>query len=224
MGLHHTSGADPAGPLVSEVAETSPPAAAPVSSVSWMTEMPVLQGASVTLRELRPSDAPTLLAMLGSGEAARFVSTPPGCLEAVERFIAWTAGEREQGNHACFGIVPHGETNAVGIIQFILSERHFRTAEWGFGLGPAYWGRGLFTEAAQLALDFAFDVVRINRIEARVAVRNGRGNGALRKLGAVQEGILRRSFLKDGEYLDQVMWAILASDRARVKAPAARVH
>jgi RimJ/RimL family protein N-acetyltransferase len=44
-------------------------------------------------------------------------------------------------------------------------------------------------------------------------VQNGRGNGALRKVGAVQEGVLRRSFLRDGHYMDQALWAILAEDR-----------
>jgi RimJ/RimL family protein N-acetyltransferase len=43
-------------------------------------------------------------------------------------------------------------------------------------------------------------------------VSNGRGNGALRKLGAVEEGILRRSFLRHGRYHDQVLWAILADE------------
>ena len=47
---------------------------------------------------------------------------------------------------------------------------------------------------------------------ARASVANGRGNGALRKLGAVQEGILRRSFLRDGRYHDQVLWSVLAED------------
>lgn len=39
-----------------------------------------------------------------------------------------------------------------------------------------------------------------------------RGNGALRKIGAVQEGVLRRSFLRHGQYQDQVLWSILAED------------
>jgi len=43
-------------------------------------------------------------------------------------------------------------------------------------------------------------------------VANGRGNGALRKIGAVQEGLLRRSFLRNGQHYDQVLWGILADD------------
>jgi RimJ/RimL family protein N-acetyltransferase len=56
--------------------------------------------------------------------------------------------------------------------------------------------------------------VGVHRLEARAAVKNGRGNGALRKMGAVQEGVLRRSFLKNGEYHDQVLWSILDEDWA----------
>ena len=59
---------------------------------------------------------------------------------------------------------------------------------------------------------FAFDTVGVHRLEARAAVKNGRGNGALRKVGAVQEGLLRKSFQKDGEYLDQALWTILDED------------
>ena len=61
-------------------------------------------------------------------------------------------------------------------------------------------------------MNFAFETVGVHRLEARAALRNGRGNGALRKIGAVQEGVLRKSFLKNGEYLDQMLWTILDED------------
>ena len=73
----------------------------------------------------------------------------------------------------------------------------------------------MFVDGAQLVVDFAFDVLGAHRLEARAAVTNGRGNGALRKLGAVQEGVLRRSFLRNGEYLDQALWTILADEWLR---------
>jgi RimJ/RimL family protein N-acetyltransferase len=61
-------------------------------------------------------------------------------------------------------------------------------------------------------LQFAFETIGVHRLEARAAVQNGRGNGALRKVGAVCEGVLRRSFLRNGQYMDQALWAILADD------------
>lgn len=184
----------------------------------WRRGLPVLQGRSLTLRELRISDAPALLAMLGSEEVARFISPPPASVDGFERFIRWAHLEREAGRYVCFAVVPNGMDTAVGIFQVRALEPGFGTAEWGFALGSAFWGQGFFMEGADLILDFAFDVLGVHRLEARAAVRNGRGNGALRKLGAVQEGILHRSLLRNGEYLDQVLWAILDSDRAPAHA------
>jgi RimJ/RimL family protein N-acetyltransferase len=76
----------------------------------------------------------------------------------------------------------------------------------------------LFVQGAGLVMEFAFDVDGAHRLEARSAVQNRRGNGALRKIGAVQEGILRKSFLRGGKYLDQALWAILEEDWYRSKA------
>ena len=133
------------------------------------------------------------------------------------------ASRAQAGNYACFAIVPQGMTTAIGIFQVRSLEPGFGTAEWGFAMGSQFWGTGMFTEGARLVLDFAFDVIGAQRLEARAAVANGRGNGALRKIGAVQEGVLRRSFLRHGQHHDQVLWGILAEDwRLQRVAPAAR--
>jgi RimJ/RimL family protein N-acetyltransferase len=55
-----------------------------------------------------------------------------------------------------------------------------------------------------------------------VPVQNGRANGALRKLGAVEEGVLRRSARRGGEYCDQVLWSLLKDDWAARSVPAGR--
>ena len=178
----------------------------------WKSALPVLTAGSITLRELRPGDAGSLFAMLTTEEVARFISPPPTTVEGFERFIAWTQKEREAGNYVCFGIVPHGMDQAIGLFQVRQLEPGFATAEWGFAMGSAYWGSGMFLDGAQIVVDFAFQVLGVHRLEARAAVKNGRGNGALRKVGATQEGLLRRSFLRNGEYLDQTLWTILASD------------
>ena len=179
---------------------------------NWRDALPVLAASTFTLRELRLEDAPALLAMLTTEEVARFISPPPTTVEGFERFIIWAQRERMAGNYACFAVVPNGMTTAVGIFQVRSLEPGFGTAEWGFAMGSQFWGSGIFLEGARLVLDFAFDVVGAQRLEARAAVANGRGNGALRKLGAVQEGLLRRSFLRNGQHHDQVLWGILADD------------
>jgi RimJ/RimL family protein N-acetyltransferase len=189
-----------------------PPVRPLVSGVSWRRALPALTGEMATLRELRTSDAAALLAMLSTQEVSRFISPPPTTVRGFERFIAWARGERAAGRYACFAVVPHGTDTAVGIFQIRQTEPGFETAEWGVALGSAFWGSGLFVDGATLVIDFAFDVIGCHRLEARAAVANGRGNGALRKIGAVQEGVLRRSFLRRAEYLDQALWTILDDD------------
>jgi ribosomal-protein-alanine N-acetyltransferase len=189
------------------------PAISSVVTTDWKTGLPVLTGTRITLRELRVSDAPSLFAMLTTEEVSRFISPPPTTVEGFERFIMWANGERAAGNYACFAIVPHGMDTAVGLFQVRQLEPGWGTAEWGFALGSAFWGTGMFSEGAELVLDFVFETIGVHRLEARAAVQNGRGNAALQKVGAVKEGVLRRSFLRNGQYMDQALWAILVEDR-----------
>jgi len=189
-------------------------ATGPVATVttSWRQGLPTLAAGQVVLRQLRTSDAASLFTLLTTEEVSRFISPPPSTVEGFERFIAWTERQRLAGAYACFAITVKGMDTAVGIFQLRELEPGFGTAEWGFALGSVYWGTGLFQSGAELLMQFAFETVGVHRLEARAAFRNGRGNGALRKIGAVQEGILRKSFLKNGEYLDQTLWTILDDD------------
>jgi len=184
----------------------------PVVSSDWRQRLPFLCGTRVVMRELRGSDAMSLFAMLNSEEVSRFISPPPSTIEGFERFIDWTLRQRIAGAYVCFAVTLSDDDTAIGLFQVRQLEAGFGTAEWGFALGSGYWGTGLFEEAAELVLDFSFETIGVHRLEARAAIRNGRGNGALRKLGAIQEGVLRKSFRKNGEYVDQALWSILADD------------
>jgi [ribosomal protein S5]-alanine N-acetyltransferase len=183
-----------------------------IVSSDWRTGLPVLTGAQVVLRDLRVTDAPSLFALLTTEEVSRFISPPPTTVEGFEKFIAWAHRQRRAGSYACFAVTLANDDTAIGIFQLRALEPGFGTAEWGFAIGSPYWGTGVFQDGAALIVSFAFEQVGVHRLEARAAVRNGRGNGALRKMGAVQEGVLRKSFLKNGEYLDQALWTILDED------------
>ncbi len=179
---------------------------------SWRQVMPVLSADGVILREVRLDDASSLLAMLATDDVSRFMSPLPPTLDSFGRFVAWNDEQRGAGQSVCFVVVPEGLGSPVGVFQMRSLEAAFVTAEWGFALGSPFWGSGLFTRAARLVLDFAFGTLGVRRLEARACAENRRGNGALRKLGATPEGVLRRSFLWHGKYHDQVLWSILDSD------------
>jgi len=198
------------------VTASDPVAALPLigttSPADWRAGLPVLRSLGFTLRELQAADAPFLVEHLTTEEVSRFISPPPTSVAGFERFIAWTHRERAAGRYACFAVVPDGQSHAVGLFQVrILSERD-GVAEWGFILGRAYWGTGLFLSGAQLVVEFAFEAMQLTRLEARASVANGRGNGALQKVGAIKEAHLSRSFQRHGKWHDQVLWGIVRDE------------
>jgi ribosomal-protein-alanine N-acetyltransferase len=118
-------------------------------------------------------------------------------------------------------------TTAVGLFQVRDLDAGFATAEWGFALGSGFWATGVFLDGARLVVDFVFDVLGARRLEARAAITNGRGNGALRKIGAVREVVVRKAILCDGEWVDQVLWSIVKSEWCEARADrksTVRVH
>jgi RimJ/RimL family protein N-acetyltransferase len=186
--------------------------------VDWRSGLPTLSGSMITLRELRATDAQDLLASLGTAEVTRLISPPPPTVDGFEKFIAWTNRQREAGKSIAYGVTLNGSDTVVGLFQIRSITPGFGVAEWGFALGSELWGTGIFADAARLVLDFGFDVLGVHRMEAKAAVQNGRGNGALQKLGAVQEAVLRRSFLRNGVYMDQAYWTILAATWREIRA------
>ena len=101
----------------------------------------------------------------------------------------------------------------MGLVQVRALDPAFETAEWECTLAPSARGTGVFIETARLVCGRSrSSTIGAHRLEARVQLQNGRANGALRKLGAVQEGILRRSARRRGEYVDQVLWSLLKDD------------
>ena len=105
-----------------------------------------------------------------------------------------------------------GFDTAIGLFQIRQVDLAFATAEWGFAIGSPFWGSGVFTDAAALVLQFVFETVGAHRLEARAVAQNGRGNGALLKVGAVQEGLLRRSLPRNGGAYDQILYGIVRDD------------
>ena len=190
-------------------------------STNWREALPVLQGRRIVMREPRPSDAAALYTVLSSEPVSRFITPPPRTVEAFEKYITWAREQRAGGQYVCFTIFTRETDTPIGMIHVRALAPGFGSADWGFALAREFWGSGIFAEAAELVLDFTFDVLNTHRLEARAAVCNARGNAAMKKLGASQEGILRQSFFLNGDYLDQAIWSLLREDwkkRQRAKA------
>jgi RimJ/RimL family protein N-acetyltransferase len=192
---------------------------------NWRTELPILTARIVTLREPVPQDLGPLVDLLSVADATQFGMDDQNTDVAVQRLIERAARDRAAGLSFTYAITTGATRPAVGLIQVRKIDPTFEVAEWECTVAPSARGTGIFVEAVRLVGSFAFGSAGARRLETRVLRENGRGNTALRKLGAVEEGILRRSIRRNGEYADQVLWSLLKEDwGAHWISTAPRVH
>jgi RimJ/RimL family protein N-acetyltransferase len=196
---------------------TSPAAAVPpratTPATNWREALPTLVRPALTLREPVLGDALALLTALPDGAMGLAVADPPpATVSGFERFIAQLQASRRSGLLACWVIVPADSDVPVGLIGVRAMDAQAAMVEGFAVVAEEFRGTPLFQTAGRMTLGCLFGAMRVHRVEFRIDVRNGRANGALRKLGATQEGLLRRARRSDGEFLDQVLWAIVATD------------
>lgn len=121
----------------------------------------------------------------------------------AEWWIRYAQGLKPETN---FAIDVGGE--AVGGIGLELHEDVERcAAEVGYWLSEAFWGRGIMTAALRAVTEYAFQEFQLTRVYALPYARNTASVKVLEKAGYRCEGVLRRSAIKDGVVLDQLMYA-----------------
>ena len=196
-----------------------------VTISDWRIELPLLVSRAVTLREPDARDVGALGDLLSLRDANRFGVDTTTTDHALQDFIARAQLARVSGESFMFAVTPGANRPLVGLMRVRRLDPSFDTGDCEATLMPSVRGTGAFLEAARLVASFAFRHVGVHRLEARVLLRNGRANGALDKLGAVREGILRRSARGGDGYFDQVLWSILKEDWTEQRVSASpRVH
>jgi RimJ/RimL family protein N-acetyltransferase len=197
----------------------------------WTDRLPPLHGRLTTLREVAAADVPTLFTLFSDPAVTTYMAPPPPTLAKFAGFVEWAHQQRAQGHGVCFGIVPEGMTAAVGILQVRLDPA-VSGAEWGFVLSAHFWSTGAFADAADALVEFAFTTMHIERLEARIALRNRRAQAAVQKLGARFESTLPSSSPQGIPRDPESVWALrehdwrnrTRSDRAPVPDAALRIR
>lgn len=103
--------------------------------------------------------------------------------------------------------ITDGQQLAGSIGVFRCDNIHFRTAEMGYYIGEAYWGKGIGTSAVKQACDYVFKNSDILRIFAEPFAYNTASCRVLEKAGFSFEGLLRKNAVKNGQVLDMKMYA-----------------
>ncbi len=125
----------------------------------------------------------------------------------------WIGTGSRMEERVAFAIVVDGE--AVGGIGLERSRDVYRgTAEVGYWLGEAYWGRGIAPQALLAVTEWAFATQDLVRLEAGVFEWNPASARVLEKAGYTLEARNRKAVTKDGRTIDRLLYARLRPERA----------
>ncbi len=177
------------------------------------TKSPVLETERLRLRLVELADAPVIQTLASDRAIAAYTLSIPhpypenGAVEFIQRVME----QRAQGHddHS-FCIIRQSDNEQIGMIG--IHPRHGYHAEIGYWIGVANWGQGYATEAVRRVIQFGFEYLHLQRIEARYFTDNPASARVMQKAGMTFEGIMRQHIVKWGQFVDLGIYSILRSE------------
>ena len=167
-----------------------------------------LESERVYLRPHEPDDADKMYTWFNNVKITRLTGEvyPLSREEAKERIEAWTKDK----NSLSLSVVTKADDKLIGTAGLINIDTVHRRAELAIIIGEeAYWSRGYGTETIKALLNYGFNRLNLNMVYLGVIDINERAIKAYKKVGFVQDGVIREKYLIDGKYCNCIMMSIL---------------
>ncbi|WP_367038387.1 GNAT family N-acetyltransferase [Streptomyces sp. Je 1-332] len=171
---------------------------------------PSLNTARLRLRPFTDADADHLFALHSNTHVMRYWDSAPWNERAhADRFIARCGTMADEGTGARVAIDRASDGAFVGWCALTDWDPDFRSASLGYCLADTTWGHGYATEAAHALLQWAFDTLDLNRVQAETDTRNVASARVLEKTGFLREGTLREECIVNGEVSDTWVFGLI---------------
>jgi len=175
---------------------------------------PTLRSARLLLRPFTQADTDAIYALQSNPRVLRYWDAPPWKERArAERFIAVCREMEQEGTGTRLAIERTADGVFIGWCCLVRWDPGYRSAALGYCFDDTAWGHGYATEAAGTLLQWAFDALDLNRVQAETDTRNIASSRVLEKLGFVREGTLREDCIVDGDISDTWVYGLLRRDR-----------
>ena len=182
-----------------------------------LSHMPELATPRLRLRKLTMRDAGDIYRYSRDPEVARHVLWDAHRSIGESRaYLRYMIRRYRAHEPASWGIEYTANRQIIGTIGFMWIQQDNASAEVGYSLAREYWNRGLMTEALQAVIQYGFDGMNLNRIEAQHETTNPASGAVMRKCHMQKEGTLRSRLFNKGRYVDVDLYAILRRDFNRL--------
>lgn len=166
------------------------------------------------LRPLQIEDARAMFSIWSDPDAMRYFSfVAMTHLEQAEVRVAQKLSALENGKNLICILTLRTSGEVLGDCALFNVDKQSQRAEIGFSLQRERWGNGYMNEAASALIEHAFSALDLHRIEADIDPRNSASATLLKRLGFVQEGLLRDRWIIGGEVSDSALYGLLRRDR-----------
>ncbi|THA25934.1 N-acetyltransferase [Streptomyces sp. RKND-216] len=183
---------------------------------------PKLHTSRLRLRPFTDADAAPLYTLHSNARVLRYWDSPPWTEPArAQRFLATCRTIEEEGTGARVAVDRVSDGAFIGWCGLSDWNPDFRSASLGYLFDAAAWGHGYATETAQAVLQWAFDALDLNRVQAEADTRNVASARVLEKLGFVREGTLREDCVVNGEVSDSWVFGLLRREWHPTATPTA---
>ena len=146
-------------------------------------------------------------------EVTRYLTWPThGSVKISTMVLKDWVSHYTEANYYQWAIVPKGVGQPIGSIAVVSQEEAVDSVEIGYCIGKFWWHKGYTSEAMDAVMEFLFEEVEVNRVEARHDSRNPNSGGVMKKCGMTFEGILRQSDRNNQGICDAVWYGLLASE------------
>jgi [ribosomal protein S5]-alanine N-acetyltransferase len=171
---------------------------------------PLLETPRLILRQIVAEDAEAIFAIRGDYEVTRLNTGPayPDMMHAVKLINALREGFGMK-DELRWGITRRGEDVVIGMAGYNYWARADNRAQVGYDLARAAWGQGIMPEALHAVIQFGWQRMGLNRIEADCSADNAASIRVLEKIGFQREGCQRDQYLEEDGYHDLLLWGLL---------------
>lgn len=173
---------------------------------------PIIETERLNLVEIRQEHLQDLFLLFGDDKVTRYYNIKTFRKpEDGQIYLDWFRNRFKEGLGIRWGLQPKGETYIIGTIGYNNFAQNHR-ANLGYDLQSAFWNKGYMSEAIKAVLDFGFNNLNVNRIEAEVMSGNQQSERLLCKLGFKDEGCLRDWMYWDNRHFDMIMYSLLREE------------
>ncbi len=165
------------------------------------------------LRKMMKSDSYDMYEYAKRADVTRYLLWDPHpCESYTFKYLAYLQSRYRAGDFFDWAVVTRDTYKMIGTCGFTRFCIESNSAEVGYVLNPDFWGMGIAPEAVSKVLEFGFNELDLNRIEARYMVGNDRSRRVMEKVGMTFEGVNREAMHVKGRYVSIGVCSILKSE------------